>query len=415
MILLVGFYQDADPARTSEFIECIRRNCENPSIDRLVVFIEHDASAAELRTRWAEFTHGKVQLIEHGRRLVFGHLFEFANRHFAGALVAIANADIFFDETLGLLDAVPLAGTFLCLSRWDERTDGNPEHYDNPCSQDAWIFEAPIPKIASDFRLGVPGCDNRLAYEAERAGLAVSNPSRSLRARHLHRSTVRRYSQHDRLYGPNRLVPASFLEDFGHEPSWPPAGDFPSHRRRRAESQVNERQQEMIKLLAPYLGGMVPHSLRRELRRVLLSGNVFTNSPDAPMAVVAFRESMGYSLARLELGVSTHNNDLRPLVSVPPTLMGLNFTQVVANHAAPVKIEFRSGGKVFVLAAKGWEGYVPAAKFLDDAGWREPLLELRAQEGTTFNAWSLIAEAGEHLVVPTQVMLAARELARLPL
>jgi hypothetical protein len=414
MNLLVGFYQDEDPARLAEFVECVRRNCENPHLDQIVVFIEYDATAHDLIACWPLFAHVKIRLVEHKRRVTFSFLFEYANRHLADSAVIIANADIFFDETLRLLYDKPLAGTMLCLSRWDESPDGAPRHFDNPYSQDAWIFETPIPKIAADFRLGVPGCDNRMAYQAERAGLAVSNPSRSVRARHLHHSAVKRYTEEDRLPGPHRFVPASFLDETASISPRPSEVHFPSHRGRSVETQVDARHREIVQALAPMLGGVVPRNLRRELYRAVYQ-QIYASARqnEAPLATVACRESMGYTLAKLALGISTHNNDARPLVSVPETLRGLCFTQVVANHAAPVEIEFRSEGKLFVLAAPGWEGYAAAAAFLDDAGWRETIDVLRTRDGTTFEAWSLVAGAGEHLVIPTQVMLAANEVIQL--
>lgn len=416
MILLVGFYQDVNAVRTEEFIECARRNIANSRIDQLTVFIEDSASAAEVRAHHPTLVHAKVRLLEHGRRLTFAHLFGHADRHLAGSAVIIANADIFFDETLALLDEEPLGGTMLCLSRWDEGADGTLRHFDRPDSQDAWIFEAPLPRIESDFCLGMPGCDNRLAHEAERAGLTVSNPSRSVRAQHLHRSAVRRYTQRDGVPGPHRPVPASFLNDSGVSPlcGRPAPADFPSHRGRRVGCIVEARYRELEAVLASHLDGLVPRALRRELRRAVANGTQGTPRPTgAPLAVVAFRESMGYTLARIELGVSTHSNDPRPLVSIPSALAGLCFTQVVANHASPVDIEFRSEGRLLVLASPGWEGYAPAVAFLDDAGWREPIDVLRTRDGTTFEAWSLVAGAGERLVVPTQVMLATDELIRM--
>jgi hypothetical protein len=166
--------------------------------------------------------------------------------------------------------------------------------------------------------------------------------------------------------------------------------------------------------LAPYLAGVLSTALRRELRRSVYARISESARPDElPLAVVAFSESMGYTIARLEPGISSHNNDYRPLVSVPEALKGLYFTQVVANHADSVEIEFRSKGKLFVLAAPGWGGYAIAAAFLDDAGWREPIDALRTRDGTTFEIWSLAAGASERLVVPTQVMLAAEQIIRL--
>jgi hypothetical protein len=163
-------------------------------------------------------------------------------------------------------------------------------------------------------------------------------------------------------------------------------------------------------LLKPHVG-RVSRALRAELRRSLESS---VNDPppprDQPLATVTFRERMGFTVARVEPGISTHNNDLRPIISIPPPLAGLSFTQVVSYHSAPVTVEFRSDGQLFVLATPGWEGYAPAAVFLDDAGWREPFEPLRTSQGTYFEAWRLIAKAGECLTFPVQVMLAGAEL-----
>jgi hypothetical protein len=372
MVLMIGFYDDADPARRGEFLECISRNAANTHIEQLVVFIEDEAISAAMRECFPVLCHPKIRLLEHGRRLTYWQLFAYANLHLKGSRVIVANADIFFDETLGLLEEAALSGKMLCFSRWDQATDGTLRLFDCPESQDAWMFEPPIPQIAAEFCLGKPGCDNRLAYEAECAGLVVLNPSRSVRARHLHNSAVRRYTQYERLQGPTRAVPVSFLE-------------------------------------APV---SVTHL--RDLLGTLSSRTPGPPRPsDAPLAAIAFREAMGYTVTRLEGGVSTHNNDPRPLVSVPAELVGLPFTQVVANHAEPVEIEFRTRGRLFVLAAPGWEGYGPAAEFLDGAGWRDSIEPLRTRDGTTFEVWSLYAEAGERLRLPTQVMLATAELVRL--
>ena len=413
MNLLVGFYADAAPGRTEEFVECLRRNTDNPLINTIRVFLEDPLPPAEAKARFPGLAHPKVHLVAHGRRLTFKRLFDYANLHLARAGAIIANADIYFDDTLALIEGDTIAGRMLCLSRWDEVQEGVLRHLDRPDSQDAWIFEPPLPGFNCDFCLGKPGCDGRLAYEAERAGLTVSNPSRSLRARHLHRSSVRRYSSRERLHGPLRFVPPSFLDDplEGLKPGDPPLAEFPSHRVFRKECVVHKRYQEIQAALAPHFGGKVPRGVGREVLRALRSRIDEPQRPlDEPLASVAFRETMGYTLARLECGVSTHNDDPRPLVSVPAELAGAQFTQVVSCRSTPVEIEFRSRGRLFVLAAPGWEGYAAAATFLDGAGWREPFEPLRTGTGTIFEAWSLVADPGERLVIPTQVMLAAAEL-----
>jgi hypothetical protein len=416
MFLLIGFYEDANEQRMAEFSECVRRNALNPHIDQLTVFLEGDLTVEKATAKVPALANAKVALVEHGPRVTFDFLFDHANRELSENAVVLANTDISFDESLGLLIDHPLDGQMLCLSRWDEGADGSARLFDQANSQDAWVFEPPLPRITAPFGLGLPGCDNRVAYEAERAGLSLSNPSRTVRALHLHLSGVRRYTPEQRIPGPYRFVPPSFLPARASEDSTkrPPAAEFPSHRGRRAEQLVESRFRDTQQMLARSLGGPLGRGLRRELRRAIAARIDAPPRPlHGPLADVAFREPMGYSLARLDFGASTHNNDSRPLVAIPPLLKGLMYTQVVANNARPVEVQFRSPGRLFVLAGRGWEGYAPAAAYLDDAGWRETVEPLRTRDGTIFDVWSLEAGTNERLVIPTQVMLASTTLERL--
>jgi hypothetical protein len=410
MILMVGLYEDAAPSRMAEFVECLRLNGANPIIERVVCFIESAATPDEVQGRWPVLANPKIEWIRHGQRVTYAFLIDHANRHFKDAVVGIANADIHFDDTLMLLDEVPLRGQMLCLSRWEVDEKGAPQHFDRPDSQDAWIFQAPVTGVNCAFSLGLPGCENRLAYEAERAGLTLSNPSRSIRAHHLHRSRVRRYTDKDRMHGPIRMVPTSFLLVDGLDAASHGCEDFPSHRTRSANAAVADRLVELAALLKPHVGGRLPHALRAELRRALVAQALTRPPADLPFATAVVRESMGYGLSRVASGISTHINDSRPLVTWPKQLGGLMFTQVVANRSDSVELRFTERGKLFVLVSPGWEGYEPAARFLNQAGWKQPIEPLRAADGTVFEPWLLVAEAGERLVIPTQVMVASEAL-----
>jgi FkbM family methyltransferase len=347
MILLTAFYADPDPNRCGELLECLKRNLEHTQFEEVHVFVE-DASAHELLHRWFAAAP-KLRLLQQGRRATYRDLFAHANTLPRGRIVIIANADIFFDESLARLNGHELSGRLLCLSRWDVRPDGSVAFFDHSASQDAWIFQTPIRKFPCDFHLGVPGCDNRLAWEAGHAGLQVSNPGRSVRANHLHLSGVRRYSERQRLAGPTSVVPASFLE--------PP---------RRA--------------------------------------------PESHCAAVRFSEHMGYTIAKLQPGISSHNNDFRPFTVIPESLAGLEFTQVVSMSMSPVEVEFLTAGKLYVLVGTDWEGYYPATGWLSEFGFKEDLPPVETSRGTAFEAWSLIGEAGQIFTLPTQVMLAAGHL-----
>lgn len=101
----------------------------------------------------------------------------------------IANSDIYFEE-------VPLPppprGEVFALSRWDVDASGNPTLWDHADSQDAWIFYG-RPTFDAPFTMGVPGCDNVLVHLFRESGYKVRNPSKSIRAYHLHLSKYRSY------------------------------------------------------------------------------------------------------------------------------------------------------------------------------------------------------------------------------
>jgi hypothetical protein len=578
MILLIGLYLDADANRFQEFMECVRRNAANPSIDSICIFFETPGDCNHLLSTYPPLNSQKVNLILLERRVTYKDLFSYANRQLAGQRIIIANADIFFDESLLRLDGYDVTQSLLCLSRWDVQPDGERRFFDYPLSQDAWIFDTPVREFPCAFHLGVPGCDNRLAWEAQKAGLAVRNPSRSIRACHLHLSGVRRYSERHRLAGPGSSIPATFLE---HPWLWfvvpcmgrlddvrrtintvigqprstyllvdyacpDQAGAWVTEHYPRArvvacqarcsfkgaearnrgadavdddgilcflDADVTVAVEFSAHVLANFKTGsfLVPDGnsrglstalvcskadfdraggfdeafadwgeevvdLRTSLRRLGLTERTFPASwishpieghpqrasilphcaataeihaayrraknaaldetPDAaacfdqlsqillafrnveakesgiPCAAVAFRESMGYTLGRLEAGASSHNNDLRPFAYIPESLAGLAYTQVVAFSVSPIEVEFLAPGKLYVLVGTDWKGGQIAVAWLREAAQHELIPPLQTRCGTRFEVWSLVADAGYRVVLPTQVMLVAAHLER---
>jgi hypothetical protein len=63
-----------------------------------------------------------------------------------------------------------------------QKSGGHPGEW----SQDAWIFTGLKDHVQADFRLGMRGCDNHLAYIMEKQGYRVRNPSLSIDVIHLH-------------------------------------------------------------------------------------------------------------------------------------------------------------------------------------------------------------------------------------
>lgn len=120
-----------------------------------------------------------------------------------GMVNVIANADIFFDAKgvaqithfYAALTEEHRYKTALALSRWDMRPDGTSVLYDHPDSQDVWVVYGLPNPINIPWPLGVPGIDNRVAWELINAGFKVLNPSKTIRTYHLHEVRWRSYEQ----------------------------------------------------------------------------------------------------------------------------------------------------------------------------------------------------------------------------
>ena len=199
MILIQQHYVSPDPARQAE----LERAAE---LNRICPLFE------------------EIELVEGGaRRWTFTDLFQLASSRFSGQVCVIANSDISFDTSLeaaGRLLEQP--STLLALTRWDDDTAPSMEgRLDTATwrfysqSQDAWIFRAgSLPALNADFQLGIPRCENRLAFEAARAGIVIRNPALSITARHHHATNVRTWKPREHYRGPllfPRLTTATTL------------------------------------------------------------------------------------------------------------------------------------------------------------------------------------------------------------
>jgi len=185
--LFTTWYAEQNSLRASEYVECLQRNLACPSIDEVCVLAERSEPPVPAAVKL------RIRLIS--RRPDYKDYFDWINALASPSDVsAIANADIFFDETVGVFELWPIPPrTVLALSRWDVSADGMTRLYDHNDSQDTWIFRGPIESVRGDFPTGVPRCDNRIAKELELAGYTVLNPSFSLRSFHLHAGSREAY------------------------------------------------------------------------------------------------------------------------------------------------------------------------------------------------------------------------------
>ena len=114
----------------------------------------------------------------------------------------ISNLDIYFNDTINLVREMGVKDVY-ALTRW-EIDNGeivpfeHKHHYNAEAkakhSQDVWVFNG-VPKgILGNFQIGVPGCDNRIAWEINNARYRLSNPSDKIQCIHKHKEEKRHYT-----------------------------------------------------------------------------------------------------------------------------------------------------------------------------------------------------------------------------
>ncbi len=123
----------------------------------------------------------------------------------------LANSDIYFTSEIEEIKSLQMDGKVLCLSRYDITSGGFAKLFDYEWTQDTWIWKGKPKTLQNvDFTMGLPACDNRMAYEIAQAGLKPVNPSKDIKTYHLHLTNKRSYTERNRLAGPTMpLVPTT--------------------------------------------------------------------------------------------------------------------------------------------------------------------------------------------------------------
>lgn len=208
--LFMPYFNPAERNRRRELELCLAKNRENDRISHIYLMIDDDADVDQ--------SDGRVTVIRMDQRPTYQDWTRLAEAHSPNHISVLANADIYFDETISRLEELFAcdATAFVALSRY-ELLDNDISLHPNPhWSQDTWAY---FPAHASNpdrdrclnFPLGVPRCDNKVAYSFAVYGHTVYNPCHQVRSIHVHQSGLRTYDKKGdmRIVGGAAMVHAS--------------------------------------------------------------------------------------------------------------------------------------------------------------------------------------------------------------
>ncbi|MGB8367546.1 MAG: hypothetical protein WCD44_04265 [Candidatus Babeliales bacterium] len=196
-ILFTVLYNETNKQRMQEYISCFERNNIHPLIDEIHVI--YDQTRDDDDNKLLQFLKNKgIPITYVTGRPTYNFCFMLANNCYSHKKIILSNADIYFNNTLLLLQDYDLTNKFLALTRWNVQKNGKIElqhassRRDNIWSQDSWIFQTPLPSFVNDtIKLSTINCDTWVAYYAKNAGFDVINPCLDIQCCHLHLSQIR--------------------------------------------------------------------------------------------------------------------------------------------------------------------------------------------------------------------------------
>lgn len=182
--------------RQEELDLCLKLN--EAAFDYVYVLSENVEQPSWSKARWT---------LE-GKRHLMSDAFELM-RSVSGLndVNVVANSDLIIPkDSLTLIGNTLADNEVYCLSKRDITPKGI-RPWITGWSQDVWCFRGkPNLNGVGNYYFGLPGCDNRLAFELREAGLVVRNPAHSIPTYHLHLSSVRTATNDE-----SNRVPAPYM------------------------------------------------------------------------------------------------------------------------------------------------------------------------------------------------------------
>lgn len=215
--LFTSYWKSDNIKRQSEINFCLQKNVHNSLINKIYLYVD-DIDYNPCFT--CLLSNNKIQVIDRGYRPTYKDFITTINneREFKESYNIISNSDIFFDESLKLLDYFKWENTCIVLNRWDIKKNGLSEFLNTTGSQDVWIFKGHIKNElaeCSDYYLGKVGCDNAFLYNLFKIKYYCGCPSFNIKAYHYHLTEYRTWKNNtkENVPGPYMfIVPCKISE-----------------------------------------------------------------------------------------------------------------------------------------------------------------------------------------------------------
>lgn len=179
MILITQFWNFENPKRKEEIYECLLKNTRNRYISKIYVFSENGS--------YIKFQHNKIVPLKANHRLTYFEIFKTVNQSFKNQLCIVANADVYFDESIVKLNHVDYKNKIVALSSYDSNTKLLEDY-----SIDSWILKSTnLPY--TEHEIGKSHDDLRLLRSLKEHGIDIINPSKEIFSYHVDNAKSLKY------------------------------------------------------------------------------------------------------------------------------------------------------------------------------------------------------------------------------
>lgn len=192
-VLITSLYNETNSLRANELLYCLETNVSNSLIEKVLVLYDTSRNDTQNQMLATISSIKNVTLYMIPGRPTFSEIFSIAARDFHGKKVIVANSDIWFDESLAMIDFNRFPEAFYVLSRYNDSGSQrnflpitNSVELPNFLSADAWIFKSPLnDSFYGEYELGTMYSDSFLNTQLLKSKIKVLNPCLDVKAYHL--------------------------------------------------------------------------------------------------------------------------------------------------------------------------------------------------------------------------------------
>lgn len=192
VVLVVPYFTSSSDKRQAELEYCLGVNLSSQLFSRIFLLIDDDTKPP---------IGENIDVVRLQQRPTYAGWIEISRSFPNDTISILANSDIVFDTSVRFIQkCLEDEKSFVALSR-HESINGELQPHPNPhWSQDCWAVRSP--ELVTDtllhalhIPLGVPRCDNKVAYLFKVHGWTVTNPVGRVVTRHIHDSQERTYDK----------------------------------------------------------------------------------------------------------------------------------------------------------------------------------------------------------------------------